>query len=257
MKYSKKPIILSLLAIIGVGATACLAVRDSKKVQEAERFSVSDYANPPTKQEQVLRKVKCYVPTIISGLSTVSLILMSNAEHHKQYVALGTVCIAAENALRQYRYEVAGRYGNEVDKDIIATIAADKAEKVNIYADTAFGTCCSGLDIDNLHEQELVFFDNYSNRFFKSTFGRVLQAEYHLNRNFQLCGTVMLNDFYEFLGIDKTEQGDHIGWGQNLWNDGICWIDFNHIKNTRTDGTEYFVIDIPFGPSVDFEEDYC
>lgn len=63
-----------------------------------------------------------------------------------------------------------------------------------------------------------------------------------MNRNFMFQGVIPLNDFYEFLGLEKTEFGETVGWSS--CNGDIYWIDFNHHKLTLEDGMEIFVIDM-------------
>jgi hypothetical protein len=94
----------------------------------------------------------------------------------------------------------------------------------------------------------------------------VLEAEYHLNRNWHLGGDICVNDFYDFLGIEHIDCGDELGW---YWSDGIDWIDFNHhktamlghlskesnfpelaYKTVLDDGLEVYVIDMAFSPSI-------
>ena len=71
----------------------------------------------------------------------------------------------------------------------------------------------------------------------------VLNAQYHLNRNFTLRGYVSLNEFYEFLGIEKVVCGEGIGWGQDLLEDGIFWIDFDKmcIRDRLRYGFTFFI----------------
>ena len=82
---------------------------------------------------------------------------------------------------------------------------------------------------------------------------KVIQAEYHLNRNFMFAGVIPLNDFYEFLGLEKTELGDAVGWSS--CNGDIYWIDFNHHRLTLDDGMEIYVIDMVFEPTAEWMED--
>ena len=88
---------------------------------------------------------------------------------------------------------------------------------------------------------------------FESTIEKVIQAEYHLNRNFMFAGVIPLNDFYEFLGLEKTELGDAVGWSS--CNGDIYWIDFNHHRLTLDDGMEIYVIDMVFEPTAEWMED--
>ena len=85
----------------------------------------------------------------------------------------------------------------------------------------------------------------------------MLQAEYHLNRNFALGGGfITLNDFYTFLGIEKIPEGDAIGW---MVSDGLYWVDFNHSKAMVDDGLngeiECYIIDVDFPPVTEKEYD--
>ena len=87
-----------------------------------------------------------------------------------------------------------------------------------------------------------------------STIACIMGAnEYHLNRNFMFAGVIPLNDFYEFLGLEKTELGDAVGWSS--CNGDIYWIDFNHHRLTLDDGMEIYVIDMVFEPTAEWMED--
>ena len=74
----------------------------------------------------------------------------------------------------------------------------------------------------------------------------VMDAEYHINRNFALRGETNLNEFYEFLGLDPTDAGCEIGW--DIYSDEYAfeklWIDFEHHLVVTEDGTEYYRIEI-------------
>ena len=41
---------------------------------------------------------------------------------------------------------------------------------------------------------------------------QVLMAEYHLNRNYILRGEAVINELYEFLGLEPTDWGAEAGW---------------------------------------------
>ena len=95
--------------------------------------------------------------------------------------------------------------------------------------------------------------DFIPHKYFESTIEKVIQAEYHLNRNFMFAGVIPLNDFYEFLGLEKTELGDAVGWSS--CNGDIYLIDFNHHRLTLDDGMEIYVIDMVFELTAEWMED--
>ena len=134
-----------------------------------------------------------------------------------------------------------------------STIAKEKCKDISISANG--GWYDSSLDFGEGMEPEVsrTFYDSFSQRYFESTIEKVIQAEYHLNRNFMFAGVIPLNDFYEFLGLEKTELGDAVGWSN--CNGDIYWIDFNHHRLTLDDGMEIYVIDMVFEPTAEWMED--
>lgn len=65
------------------------------------------------------------------------------------------------------------------------------------------------------------------------------------------CGEPRL--FYDFLGIEPTDYGSELGWA--ISDDGTFWIDFNH-RVTDIRGIECIVIEMPFAPSLEWQELY-
>lgn len=104
------------------------------------------------------------------------------------------------------------------------------------------------LDFGDINEEVRTFYDCFSGRYFESTLSKVLQAEYHLNRNFALGGLyVEVNNFYELLGIAPIDRGKVLGWD---CAEDIVWIDFNHYKATLDDGMEVYYIEMMIDPQV-------
>ena len=102
----------------------------------------------------------------------------------------------------------------------------------------------------------LLFYDEWSNRYFWKTFAEVKEAEYHLNRNLALRYDVELNEFYEFLGLEPTAFGAENGWSLEAGGQwyGYSWIDFEHelVESDDPDTPDFYMIVTPFGPTPDF-----
>ena len=105
------------------------------------------------------------------------------------------------------------------------SIAAEKSSMPPITAAGGFSN--SSLEFEDANEEQRLFYDSFSKRYFQATISQVLQAEYHINRNMVLGAFVTLNDFYDFLGISHVEGGDVVGW---LLSDSMYWIDFDNSK---------------------------
>lgn len=229
-KYS--PVALSCVASAGVVVTAIAAAKatpravalvyaDSRKKHDGDPYAY-------TKKEAFIAAWKCYIPAVAFGASTIACIMGANALNRRQQAALTSAYALVQSSYKEY-------------KDI--SISANG------------GWYDSSLDFGEGMEPEVsrTFYDSFSQRYFESTIEKVIQAEYHLNRNFMFAGVIPLNDFYEFLGLEKTELGDAVGWSS--CNGDIYWIDFNHHRLTLDDGMEIYVIDMVFEPTAEWMED--
>lgn len=254
-KYS--PVALSCIASVGVVVTAVVAVKATPKaVVKIHADSRKNHDGDPyayTKKEAVASAWKCYIPAVAIGASTIACIMGANALNRRQQAALTSAYALVQNSYKEYKDKLKELYGEETHNAIVDSIMSEKCKDVSIS--TMGFLSNSSLDFGEGMEPEIVrtFYDSFSQRYFETTIEKVIQAEYHLNRNFMFAGTIPLNDFYEFLGLEKTELGDAVGWSSV--NGDIYWIDFNHRRVTLEDGMEIYIIDMVFEPTADWMED--
>lgn len=243
MKKKVAPILLSIVSVVGVFATTALAVKATPKAmkileEKEEKLSV---------KEVIKATWKCYISTAISATVTVGCIAGAGILSEKRITAITAAYGVLENTYKNYISKVKEMFGEETHKDILKSIAAERATQECITADTL--CCCTGLTFEGADEEEYLFYDQFGDRYFTSTISSVLQAEYHLNRNFCLGGCVTLNDFYEFLGIEKTKEGDNLAWSS--YDCDYYWLDFDHTKaRVSEDGLECYVISMMFPPEM-------
>lgn len=251
------PAVLAGLGAIGVVATAVAAAKAAPKAETLIRAdSELNHDGDPeayTKKEAVISAWKCYIPTVIIGTATITCIISSNLLTRKQQAALTGAYVMASKQLQDYRSKAKELYGEDADKKIMDAIVTEKAKDITLYSPGMMGN--PTLDFGDLSdpEKKRTFYDCMSERYFESTISRVLQAEYHLNRNFILGGGVCVNDLYDFLGIDRMEDGGLLGW---TGVDGdIYWIDFEHHLVRLDDGMEILYIQPVFSPVENWDED--
>ena len=129
------------------------------------------------------------------------------------------------------------------------------AEKMVFTAESFMTTTSLDLPVP---ERSVIFYEPFSGTYFRSTYGRVLQAEYTLNRNFVLGEVITLNDWYSYLGLPRRAGGDDYCWDVcRCGCDSVYWIDFNHIVQETEDG-EYYIIEPQSNPMrVDELNQYC
>lgn len=254
-KYS--PVALSCVASVGVVVTTVAAVKATPKALNLIRAdSRRNHDGDPyayTKKEAVASAWKCYIPAVALGASTIACIMGANALNRRQQAALTSAYALLNSSYKKYKEKLKELYGEEAHNAIIDSIVSEKCKDVSISA--TGGWYNSSLDFGEGMEPEITrtFYDSFSRRYFETTIAKVIEAEYHLNRNFMFAGTIPLNDFYEFLGLEKTELGDTVGWSSV--NGDIYWIDFNHHRITLEDGMEVYVIEMIFEPTADWMED--
>lgn len=250
------PTILSCLAAAGVIGTAILAARSTPKalwkIREDSKEKHDGDPDAYTALEAVKSAWICYIPAAVTGTATIVCIFGANVLNKRQQASLASAYALLNDSYQNYKSKLKELYGDEAHRKIIDAIAAEKTTDVYISSAGVFGK--NSLDFDEHDPRDnRLFYDSFSQRYFESSINRVIQAEYHLNRNFMFAGYIALNDFYEFLGLEKTDFGESVGWSGV--NGDIYWIDFNHHKAVMDDGLECYIIDMVFEPTADYLED--
>ena len=245
------PAILTCLGAIGVVATSVLAVKATPKAVDIirAREGIDHEGNyyGPTKLEVVQLTWKCYIPAALVGLSTIACIFGANVLNKRNQASLASAYALLRESYQQYRKAANTVYGEDADSKIIAEVA----KKKYISAD---GCYIHNPDSDS---EELLFYDSFSQRYFTSTMSSVLNAQYHVNRNFTLRGWSNLNELYDFLGLEEHSGGDVIGWSADeMLECGLTpWIDFENCLVEIDDGLECYIISTLFEPTV-LDSDY-
>lgn len=240
------PAILTCLGAIGVVATSVLAVKATPKAVDIIRAheGIDHEGNyyTPTKLEVIQLTWKCYIPAALVGLSAITCIFGANVLNKRNQASLASAYALLSESYQQYRKAAKAVYGEDADSKIKAQMAKDtyvSADGYSVYS----------ADMD-LESERILCYDLFSKRYFTSTMAAVLNAQYHINRNLQLRGSVSINEFYEFLGIDKIENGDDIGWSiDEFIEDGIMWLDFDNRHTILDDGLECCVISTLMNPN--------
>lgn len=106
--------------------------------------------------------------------------------------------ILLENTYKNYRNKVAETYGEDADKNIRRQVIEEQYNNQDI-------SLIEG-------ENEVLFFEFNSLRFFETNIHKVLQAECKALTQFEKYGYVSLNDYYSYLGLDPSPYGECMGW---------------------------------------------
>lgn len=219
--YGKISTILSILGSVGVVATAVAA---SKATIKAASIFMDDTLDI---QEKIKKSWRFYIVAAGLGVGTVICIVGSNLLNKKQQASLISAYSLLKETHQKYISGVRELYGEDAHQQVLRHINAEEANPPVITGSSFFDNYC--LDFADSGEKRVLFYEPISKRYFWSTLSKVLQAEYHLNRNHCIGWTPCVNDFYEFLGLKKTDKGEHLIF-TDVEQDGFIWIDFDHTK---------------------------
>lgn len=228
-KIMKRPeSLLTVASLISLTATVIVTGKESTKalliLNEAEYVKKDDL----TISEKIHCTWKCYIPTILLFGLTASCIVGSDILGRRREANLTAAYIFLEQSIKNYKSKV-----NEATDDTVKQkILKEKADEL----------------VPKPHEDDkLLFYTDHCNEFFERTMLEVLDAEYQLNRKLVKEDCCTLNDFFEFLGVEKTPIGNLLGWGYESF-----WIDFEHTIAETDDGLECYMITMQNPPSVNY-----
>lgn len=238
--------ILTCVGAAGVVATTVMAVKATPKALSLIENAKEEKGAELTKWETVKVAGPTYIPTIIAGAATIACIFGSNIINKHQQASLMSAYALLDNSYKEYKKKVDEMYGEEAGQNVRAEIAKDK------YTG----------DVKVLEDDNELFFDFYSGRYFESTKEQVMLAEYETNRAMFVNGAVGLNEFYKFLGLEPRPEYDNIGWTcaqleEMYWHP---WIEFDHEEVTIDEdsgdnaGLECTIVHLPFEPVMGYLE---
>lgn len=234
------PVILTVFSVAGVIGTAALAVRATPKalclIKAKKNELETDKLTPV---ELVQTTWKCYIPSALVGVGTITCIVGIGIMDKRNQAALTSAYAMLNESYKQYRQAAKRVYGEDADTKIHAEMAKDA-----LVADNCWGFQVYNMDMDP-DSEKLLFYDLTSKRYFNTTMAAVLNAQYHVNRNLSMRGDCSLNEYLSFLGIEGVDGGDHVGWDITYLVEELdCyWLDFDNEKTTTDDGLECIIID--------------
>lgn len=234
------PTMLSVISCAGVVGTVVLTVKATPKAIKLIEESKLNKNDDLTGKEIIAAGYKPFIPVILTGVATCACILASNKWMLSRERSLLGAYTLLLNSYKEYKGTNIELYGKENDQCIERRII-EKA------------------DIDN---DEMMFFEFNSLRFFKSTIHKVMQAECQAKEQLQIVGHLSLNDYYNYLGLEKNIEMDAyaeaFGWSLNQIQTDPSYLEdkleFIYDREFTEDGIAYYTIRTNIEPTMDW---YC
>lgn len=230
-KFVKKngSIILTIVGAAGVVGTSVLTAKATIKATQLVEIATEEKGEALTKKETVRITAPAYIPAVLMGASTIACIFGANILGKRSQAALTSAYALLDQSYKDYKKKVQEIYGEEANDTISRELAKDKYDAEEHKEE---------------NDEKRLFYDDYSGQYFRASNETILRAEYELNKMVSDGFGATVNDYFELVGLPKTDYGDYVGWesGQlysHYWSD---WIHFTHQKVIMDDGLECLII---------------
>lgn len=168
-----------------------------------------------------------FVPAFVSGGVTIGMIIFAHGIDRRAVMAASGAAVAASKMYTDYRDANIKVNGIDAHRKVIDELNLQKADNGGITSET-FGWLYD-LNAGASDEDLRIFYDSVTKQYFKSTLSKVIEAEYHINRDLNICGggLALVERWCELLGIHCPDDIKHLGW---YVIDDFNWLDFSNLS---------------------------
>lgn len=215
----KAPMILTGLAVVGVGATAILTGKAALKVHEVMRDVEFDSLEPSDKHELVVEEIiPAVIPPVAAGLFTVGCVVGAQAKNGARIAALAGAYTLKDQAFADYKEAAEGFLGKKKSQEVHEKVAqkrltGDPAPNDNYILATGHG--------------DMLCYDLMTGTYFKSDVESIRRAVNTINAQILDDGEATWNDFRYELGLPDVKLGGALGW--NVCDDRRLDVDFSAV----------------------------
>lgn len=228
------PTILFAAGVVGVGATVFLACKATLKLEETlEDIQLAievEGENGGLPQEAQKARVKGYItlaklyaPSAAVGVVAIGCLTGSHHILSKRNVALTAAYATLERGYSEYRKRVQAELGEDKERELrfpteTTEVKTNEGKTIKVQSHTTAGVSIYAR-----------FFDEYSrnwsnrpevNRLF------VNAQQSYANDLLRSRGHLFLNEVYDMLGLERSPEGQVVGWVYNKKNGGDGFVDF-------------------------------
>jgi hypothetical protein len=199
------PSILTTIGIVGTVTTAVLTGKATYSAVVSEfmdGYETSEWQNARdlTPRDRVKRHWKLYIPAVGSGVFTITAIVGANRIGTRRAAGIAAAFTLSEKAYSEYRDKVVEKLGENKERALRDELAQDRVTRTPGGQEVII----SGTDV--------LCFDAYSGRYFRSSMEAMKKAQNDLNVEVINVGYASLTDLYNLLGLAKTSASDEVGW---------------------------------------------
>lgn len=210
------PALLAAVAVVGTVTTAYLTgvatfkaatlINDAEVDESFRRgndVAVKRHGNDitlPTKQVVAL-VWKEYVPAVGTGLLTVTCIVFSHRISTRRTMAMAAAYSITDKAFEEYKEKVLEKFGENKERAVRDDIQRDR--------------CMEDSSMVVLGDGEILCYDKYSSRYFRSSMEEIKKAMNDTNYEILHQNYASLGDFYNRVGLSGTQFSEEVGWNSD------------------------------------------
>lgn len=205
------PKLCAAIAVIGVGTTAVLAVKETPKA-----LRLIEERKAGTKKEKINAAWRCYIPAAASGVITIAAIITGHSIHLQRYGELAVAYGFSQSMLRLYSEKVRKEYGEQREAELRAQAGVRLMQIVEPPAGKLIPLDITS-DLDP-HDKVNICLDYYAGRECHLTRNEIKKAVKEFNETvMKKNGYGCMNDLY--LCFHKPDELCEVGFGALLgWN---------------------------------------
>ena len=238
MLSKNAPKILTGVGILGMVGSTVMAVKATPKairiIEKKKKENQEEKLHPI---EVVKATWKCYIPSAVTGVTSIACLVKANSISTRRNAALVTAYNLSKTALSEYKDKVVETIGEKKEQLIQDQIAKDKIEKDPV----------ENHEVITSDKGTTLFYDGVFGRYFYSDIDLVKRAITNINRSIVSYNYVSLNEFYSEIGLPSVEIGDELGWN---FDDGEVREELS--PGIASDGRPCLVLRYSVAPKRDF-----
>lgn len=209
---------------------------------------MKDREEPMSKEEIIKDNWKFFIVPASLGAAAAGCCIGANVINHRKQVALMGLATGAETAYTSLKDKLPEMVGPRKGEKVMDAAKQDIASKNLPKCDT---------DIEQAKKGDVLIFDSFTGRWFRSDTDELLRAQNVINEFINANDYMVLNEYYEELGLEPCRIGEMMGWHISFeGNMHVGWIG-GITPRIRPDGTEepYLILKYEPEPSLKFAHD--
>ena len=201
--------------------------RENRAALENGNITSDDWAENDKMIHRNAKKelIKAYTPTVTMGIVSIVLVLGGYKLINGRLVKTAAAYKILEDGFGRYRENVRDIYGEEADREMLHRVrperlaAAQEEREKNRDIDSDKKRGIKNKEKKGTAYQEIysAVFDQYSDRWRRSwmpeqVWDYLRQKEREANDMLRIRKHIFLNEVYDLLGLERTEEGALVGW---------------------------------------------